>query len=228
MKTLQELDLDGYKAVRYVLENTYGSINQAMARLTLFTHPETVKQTSNKALFRVIRSFDNRGKSSEQDQLMYCDNTSPTLAFRWANGLGSSFGKQHLQFNHIYRLSKEPNYYTSLANLCVTPSYVAKLTDSEGLGVDALLRYRSWDQYGFVPEGLSIPTKPTGYDDLEWAPFLDPIPKVLEVIKKQMLRSPKSTPALSAAKYGWLGTGSTEDLNSLTITPKDVLSDMDS
>jgi len=228
MKTIQELDLDGYEAIKYVLERTYGSVSQAIAKLTLLSHPETVKQTDNKALFRVIRSFDQRGKHFEKEQLMYCDNTSPTLVFRWANWLPNSFGKRHFQFNHIYRLSKAANYYTSLANLCVTPSYIAKLTDSEGLGTAALLRYRSWEQYGFLPEGVATPVKPVDYDKLEWAPFLDPVPNVIKLIESQMLHSPKSTPARSAEKYGWLGTGSTKDMNRSVSVPPDVLSDMDS
>lgn len=50
------------------------------------------------------------------------------------------------QFNHAYADSADPESYSSFANLCVTLSFVAKLTDTDPWAI-ALLRFRSCDLY---------------------------------------------------------------------------------
>ncbi|GAB4041752.1 hypothetical protein [Spirosoma gilvum] len=225
MKTLEEFGYNGYQALKYVLEKTYGSVNQAVASLSLFTHPATVQQTNNQALFRIVRDPNRRGEVLETERLMLCDNSSPAMAFCWANKLKRNFGKgeSHLQFNHIYRLSRVPEYYTSLANICVTPTYIAKLTDSKGSEVEALLQYRSRVIYNFLPKGYPEPVKPIGYDDLQWVPFLQETSNVIEVISKQMHKSSKSRPAKSAELYGWLGTNPSQNIEELNIHAGDFL-----
>ena len=54
------------------------------------------------------------------------DNTSPTLAFKWAAQQGRG---PDIQFNHIYTGTNDPDLYTALWNICVTPAFLAKLTD---------------------------------------------------------------------------------------------------
>jgi len=56
VKTLQAFDYNGETALEDLLvKSEYGCIEQAVASLTLFTHPATVVQTKNAALFRIRR-----------------------------------------------------------------------------------------------------------------------------------------------------------------------------
>ena len=89
-KTLKDFGCDGELALEEVLlESEYGSIEQAIASLTLFTHPETVEQTDAEALFRIrrARAGETRGQIVQSERVVLCDNDSPTRAFLWANGM---------------------------------------------------------------------------------------------------------------------------------------------
>lgn len=199
--TLRDYGYDGYSALEPLLRREYGTTNQALASLTVFTHPYTVRAAGHKALFPIIRSNVLRRKRVEGKPYFACDNTSPQLAFCWANGWKTSWRSgRHLQFNHIYDLSNHADYYTSLCNICVTPAYVAKLTDGKGSPGKALLKYRAWDIYdAFLPESMPKPEKPVGYDELRWASFPDPISDLRKVIEREMSGTPKS----AALYFGW-------------------------
>ncbi len=62
-----------------------------------------------------------------------------------------------------------PDAYTALWNLCCTPAFLAKATDSDR-GLQAVLRYRSWELYGHRRVGTAEPVKPSGYETLTWHP----------------------------------------------------------
>jgi hypothetical protein len=63
--------------------------------------------------------------------------------------------RRALDSNHVYDDSRNPDTHTCLANLCVTPSFLAKLTDHDP-EIRDLLRYRVWDIYGW-----RRPTRPS-------------------------------------------------------------------
>jgi hypothetical protein len=76
--------LNGYAALEELIRaSAYKSIEQAVASLTLFSHPETVRQTGGKALFPTIHNAARRRQKAEVDGrlLAYDDNKSPTDAF---------------------------------------------------------------------------------------------------------------------------------------------------
>jgi len=161
MKTLSDFAYDGEAAVELLLNNSiYGNIEQAIASLAIFTHPTTVKQTANKALFRIRRykAGEKRKDIVISERVVLCDNSSPAHTFLWANNLRKKDLKE-VQYNHIYQKSSEPEYYTSLANICVTPAFLGKLTD-KNTKVKQLLKYRVWIEYGFLPSGEPTPQKP--------------------------------------------------------------------
>ncbi|OIN61208.1 hypothetical protein [Arsenicibacter rosenii] len=203
MKTLIDFNFNGYAVLQSILDQTHGGVAQAFAQFALFSHPDTVAQTNNKALFPIIRTRNNkdRGKVLIDEKLVLCDNTSCHHAFLWTHSLKSE-EIQDVQFNHVYSINK-PEYYTSLANICVTPAFLAKLTDGND-EIKALLRYRVWDIYGFVPEGFEIPPKPTQYDELKWAPFMPAVPDLKTTITER-LKNCKSNRTLTAVReFGWL------------------------
>lgn len=202
--------MDGYRLLEAVLQTSdFGSPEQAVASLTKFTHPDTVKQTQNLSVFRVIRckAASERGSFrnwADGVRVMLDDNTAPTDTFLWANNLSRSY--RDVQFNHIYpsiALTHDVcGGYTSLANLCVTPSFVAKLTDTNQ-AVCALLRYRVFELYGFSASA-DRPEKPHAYDLLRWADPLPIVPDVERRFRQAMQTKSKNRTVSSAREIGWL------------------------
>jgi hypothetical protein len=207
MKTLSDFAYDGEAAIELLLNNSiYGSVEQAIASLAIFTHPNTVKQTANKALFRIRRykAGEKRKEIVTSERVILCDNYSPTSAFLWANNLRKGDLKE-IQYNHIYQKSYEPEYYTSLANICVTPAFLGKLTD-KNTKVKELLKYRVWIEYGFLPAGEPTPQKPLNYDSLTWAKYLPECSDLKKCILEKIDRMPNSRITLSIQNFGWIFT----------------------
>jgi hypothetical protein len=201
--------IDGKEKLKRVLHDAgYDSLVAAVAKHALFLHPDTVKQTTNKNLFRVVRAESSRrGQIVRYDSgpgdVLLDDNNSPANVFRWAI---EDFSHDDVQFNHLYRDARTVEIYTSMANLCVTPAFLSKLTDTD-VDVVAMLRYRAYDIYGFVPPGSPKPDKPAGYEKLVWHPFPAALVSVEGTFRKQMATKPKDRTTISAAQVGWLYSG---------------------
>jgi hypothetical protein len=207
MKSLTDFEFDGEAAIENLLKNSeYGNIEQAIASLTIFTHPNTVKQTANKALFRIRRykAGEKRKDILDSERVVLCDNYSPAQVFLWANNLRKRDLKE-IQYNHVYPKSDDPEYYTSLANICVTPAFLGKLTD-KNTKVKQLLKYRVWIEYGFLPSGEPIPQKPSNYDSLTWEKYLPECSDLKKYIYEKIERMPKNRITLSIQKFGWIFT----------------------
>lgn len=215
MRTLKDFQFDGKAVLHSVLETSeYNSISQAIASLTLFSHPVTVAQTNYQNLFRVIRcsSMSQRGsyaELTENFQVMLDDNMAAIEAFIWSNEI---LRGKDCQFNHIWSDSKNVSLYTNLANICVSPSFLAKLTDTDKF-VCELLRFRSYELYnGFSPDGTKI-NKPEGYDNLVWAEPLPPIQDLESRLRNEMKRKRSNRTVRSAKEIGWLFSSFTPDSN---------------
>jgi hypothetical protein len=203
-KTLHNFELNGYTALEELIRaSAYKSVEQAVASLTLFSHPDTVRQTDGKALFPTIRNAARRRQKVEKDGrlLAYDDNKSPTDAFLWCNGIAKKL--KDVQFNHVYLNSQDADQYTSLANLCVTPAFLAKLTDTNERVLN-LLRYRVYALYRWVPVAHEPPSEPAGYAGLQWAPTLPAVSDVAGHVKAVMERRPLDRTVQVAREIGWL------------------------
>jgi hypothetical protein len=133
---------------------------------------------------------------------MACDNTGPKDAFRWA--IGSITGTD-IQVNHIYSLSSDVRHYTSLANICVTPAFLAKATDTSK-DVVSLLKYRVWDIYGYSPDGNAV-VRPEGYDNIKWRNFAEPeypVNLMEKNFRRIMKNKPKNRATIACREIGWL------------------------
>lgn len=207
MRELGFFEYDGLSALEAMVANSpYGSLHQAVASLTIFTHPLTVEGLGPANLFRTVRNAARRGEFVEAPDgpVMLDDNKSPTDAFMWANSW-TKRGRD-LQFNHVYQASGAVAHYTNLRNICVSPSFLAKLTDTYE-EVTELLRYRVYDLYGYTgPEDLA-PEIPTVYNQLVWAEPLPPVKNPSRVISARLKRRKKDRTAVSARKHGWAGSG---------------------
>jgi hypothetical protein len=204
LKSLQDYELNGYAPLEDLIRTSqYKSVEQVVASLTIFSHPDTVRQTECRALFKTIRHASRRRQLLEQDgrTLAYDDNKSPTDAFLWCNGLTKKLND--VQFNHVYLNSQDPDQYTCVANLCITPAFLAKLTDTHE-HVRMLLRYRVFELYGWAPAGQQSPAKPEGYSGLAWAPTLPAVSDVPEAVRAIMDRKPRDRTVHIARQIGWL------------------------
>lgn len=214
--------LDGLDALeRLVRKAGHSSVLAAVAANTLFLHPETVRQTDGQPLFWTIRDPVNRrsvGTLPDGRRVYLDDNQSPTLAFLWSAGRAKG---RDIQFNHVWSRSGDPLSYTALWNLCVTPSFLAKTTDgSNSLDVQAALRRRSHDLFGFKPADQPIPEPPPGYETLAWKlPPPPAVPDLGAVLRDRLATNQGSSPAASAREFGWLFGG----WNAQAISPSDAL-----
>ena len=203
-RTFAEFDFDGLASFQSMVANSqYVTIAQAIASLTSFSHPDTVRQTGGRAIFPSIRAPRRVGEIAEVGgrRVLLDDNKSATDAFLWANRI-SRRGRD-TQFNHIYAKSSDPDAYTALPNICMTPAFIAKSTDTND-EIKALIRFRSYDLYDWLPSDTERPLRPINYDNLEWAPPLEPVDDVRRAIEEAMRRKPKDRTVRSAMELGWL------------------------
>lgn len=203
LNTFADFHLDGLAALEAVIAaSPYGTIEQAVASLAIFSHPDTVRQTGCRPFVRTVRNAARRGQIEERDGVLvgFDDNKSPTDAFLWCNGLRRP---REAQFNHVYADSADPESYTSLAKLCVTPSFIAKLTDTDPR-IRALLRFRAFDLYGWTPAGCAIPEMPANFRRLTWASPLPPVADVEASCRMKMVRRPRDRTVQIIRRVGWV------------------------
>jgi hypothetical protein len=197
--------MDGRDAILTVLRRAgYDSTLHAVAAHALFLHPGTVAQTGGQPLFPVIRDPNRRGELTVigERKFYFDDNTSPTLSFLWSAGRRKGPDNQ---YNHVFGDPRNPDTYTALWNICVTPAFLAKTTDgSNHPEVRAALRFRVVDLYGFWPKGEVSPQKPDGYDTLTWADPPASIPDLEAELRLRMRANSRSQPARAARDVGWL------------------------
>jgi hypothetical protein len=183
----------------------YDTMEKAVAAHTLFLHPDTVAQTMGKALFPMVRGNARKGIHRLQmlpdGREVWMDNNIPVKRlFLWAAQRANG---PDIQCNHVWNTSNDPDGYTALWNLCVTPAFLAKATDSRG-PVKDLLQYRAYDLYEHLPVGYSKPERPAGYDSLEWLPFPDPVEDLQSHIRGHLAGRPATSPGNVARRLGWL------------------------
>lgn len=202
--TFADFGFDGVATFEAIVASSqYGTLAQAVASLTVFSHPDTVRQTRGKGVFPTVRGAHSIGQLREHESghVVMDDNKSPTDAFLWANRLGRR--GRDTQFNHVYPASADPDAYTALPNICMTPAFIAKLTDTSP-AIRDLLRYRSYDLYGWHPRGTEAPSKPDVYDELNWAQPLPPVIDVEAALRSAMATKPKDRTVRAALNQGWL------------------------
>ncbi|MEQ2010522.1 MAG: hypothetical protein ABMA26_27360 [Limisphaerales bacterium] len=214
MPTLADFDYDGKRALRELVEQSiYGSLEQVIASLTVFTHPNTVRLTAGDRVFPAVRFRAGRGekkggiKTDTNGVTVFLDdNQTPTNAFLWANRIRRN-PKTDLQINHVWNDSEDVSSYTALWNLCMTPSFLAKLTDTDQ-GIQRVLRHHATIIYGDlvpVPLRAQLP-RPDGYAELRWADYPAPYndcDELKQFMLARMRRAPRSRTTVCARDVGW-------------------------
>ena len=108
-----------------------------------------------------------------------------------------------MRFNHVWSRPSDPASYTALWNLRCTPAFLAKTSDSHR-GVVARLRYRSYDLYGVLPEGVGDPQRPEGYENLTWAAMPPPVDDLEAVFRARMRSAPLRRASVAARAIWWV------------------------
>lgn len=210
--TLAEQGCDGRAALALVLASSvYRTPAQAVASLTLFTHPDTVAQIpGGGALFPVVRDFERRRTLGEIPgrRVGFDDNEAAHAAFGWCNPGMPRW--RDIQLNHIWSRSSDADAFTAPANLCAAPSFLSKLTDHDP-GIAALLRRRAFDLYGWLPQGETEPPVPSDYDQLIWASPLAPVAGLESALRSRLASKPRSTACQTAREIGWAFSGGRPD-----------------
>lgn len=211
LRTFADFGFDGEQVLQQIISaSEYGDLLQLVASLTVFSHPITVGQTGNKNLFPVIRRkvFANVGRCFQSEGVMHDDNLTPINAFCWSN---STRRYHNSQYNHIWSDSQDAALYTSLANICVTPAFIAKLTDTND-SIKHALKFRSYELYKFWPSPEPI-EKPPGYNNAIWAEPLRPVTNLEETLRAKMKRLRSNRTLTCARTLGWLYSDFLPDAN---------------
>ena len=195
--------LDGTAALAAVIERAgWSTVAAAVAAHAVFLDPATVAQAGGRAIVPSVRNMGHRrqlGQLPDGRRVLFDDNASPTDAFLWA---ANRIKGPDVQFNHVWPGPSDPDAYTALWNLCCTPAFLAKATDSDP-GVQAVLRYRSWELYGCRPAGTPEPIRPRGYETLRWHPSPPPVVDLEAAFRKRMRAAPGRGLVLAARSIGW-------------------------
>lgn len=215
MKTLLDFKYDGALALEFVLAaSPYQGVDQAVASMAVFTNPDTVAQAGGGSLFRIIRGgMPQRGhivSYRDGGKVLLDDNTGPTDAFLWANRIKRG-SYSDVQFCHIWQASEDVTCYTNLANLCVLPAFLAKLSDTHPRIV-LMLKWRAEQLYGWRPAGMSAVPNDPSFAELDWAPPLEPTANLEPCLREEMATKAKSRTTISCRQIGWAFSGWSPDL----------------
>lgn len=192
--------MDGNKILTEILEKSeFCSKEQAVASLTYFSHPDTIRFLNNKNIFKIVRSPSKRGQIT--NEYMYDDNHCVHDIFCWTNRLDRKKFKD-VQYNHIYSAPKDIVKYTSLSNIVLTPAFLAKLTDTDKKIKD-LLKYRAFHIYNYNPDNLNF-VKPDNYDNLIWRDYLPKQENIIEVFENKLQTNKRNRAIISVRHFGWV------------------------
>lgn len=112
---------------------------------------------------------ENRGWNDDTKTLYLDDNSYPNTQMK--NALFKRFKRipQGYETCHIWEgTCYKTKYHTCFANLVLLPRAIASLSDHNDT-VKAILKYRAYQLFKFVPDGEKIPVKPQLYPkDEEW------------------------------------------------------------
>lgn len=115
-----------------------------------------------------------RGRAKEKgnvvDGIRIDDNTYANVAIKKA--ISGSIDFKNYMACHIWPgTTYDERYHTLLANLVLIPRILANLSDYFSAVID-VLKYRSYELYGWHPEGTAAPQRPSYYPQF-WRVFMD-------------------------------------------------------
>jgi len=172
----------GKHALKDVLIKSYGSVINAVASMTVFPPKSIVNSLGAHAVcnaVRISKQHSSLGKQcgekvpiAEGGEAMLDENCIPDGIFKFCfkPSVSRSIKRNnaYTQLNHIYQCAgRGPDYFANLANLCLTPNFIAKLTDEDET-IQKMLQYRAFQLYCFNPEGFDFSEQAEEFSSLSW------------------------------------------------------------
>lgn len=158
-------------------------------------HLRLVQDTDSAAMFpRVRRARIGQGEQRGQivDGIRLDDNSYANVAIKRAVGLGKS--AEGFEACHIWPLTcYDERYHTAPANIVLLPRAIAGLSDHDS-EIQKALQYRSFELYGWWPEGIDEPRQPEFYPEC----WREPLPDATPVAKGAPRGSRQTGPSLGA------------------------------
>jgi hypothetical protein len=164
-----------------------------VAETALWANPEVhrrlLKDNRSGAFYpNVRRAAKSKGekKGGRTGGIRLDDNTYANYAIKKAIGLHRSKNLIGFATCHIWpRTCYDEKYHTAMPNLVLLPAALASLTDHNS-EIQALLQYRSFELYKWVPEGELRPPKPKSYPTC-WRPPQEFTAKIDKAIRNRRL-----------------------------------------
>jgi hypothetical protein len=152
------------------LDDYAACLARMVAATSWFPHPDVVRSLGG-AVFPTLRSSARHPRLSIYKVAgkpvgMFDDNTTPAWALAWSHDLAGTRPKGWM-IAHVWARRDDIRSYTHLANLAMVREPFGCLTDKDG-PLTGFLRWHASETYGWIPAGESEPTKPNGYDGIEW------------------------------------------------------------
>jgi len=181
---------DGSLLLAEALKRHKINLNLLVAETALWANPAVYKQLlkDNKsgAWYPKCRRAKKGEKKGEVVRgIRLDDNTYANSAIRTAIGIPPKnnkligFATCHIWHGTCY----DEKYHTAIPNLVLLPAALASLTDHDDK-IKAILQYRTFELYKWVPDGKQRPRKPRHYPDCWKRPF-DFTAKIEKAIKNR-------------------------------------------
>ncbi|WP_060994175.1 hypothetical protein [uncultured Aliivibrio sp.] len=167
--------IEADKILNEVLISTGINLGHLIAATSLWSAPEVhdyLLACGDRGAWRpnVRRAKAGEKRRTVVDGILLDDNTLANKYLKTALGLPS---KNFIGFEvcHIWKSScYDPVYHTTIANLVLIPRALAALSD-HNCTISSILKYRSFELYGWFPECENQPIKPENYPDNWTEPF---------------------------------------------------------
>ena len=165
--------IEGHTPFLNILRSHYGEVDDqtVLRRAVLdncyFLDPSVVSQAENLPIFRARRKRGGETPETIVDGFHVSQNLPPDLAFFVATP--DTRDRSSVQLCHIYGgtgEARDPFYYTNLANLCLLPNFLVKLSDTNTY-IKNLLKGCSFALYNFAPQGEISPEYVDGIDPMQ-------------------------------------------------------------
>jgi hypothetical protein len=128
-------------------------------------HQRIVRDTGGVAMkptVRRARTSQGEKRGDVIDGIRMDDNTYANVALKRALGI-HRLQLEGFEVCHIWpRTCYDQRFHTAVANMVLLPRSLAALSDHDA-EIQASLQFRSYELYGWYPEGAPIPTKPPFY-----------------------------------------------------------------
>lgn len=174
--------IDGNTLLTKALDELRIDLSRLVARCSIWVHPEVFHRLNsfrpNAVWFPDCRRVRVGEKvKSKVDGVCLDDNSKANLAIKNAVFAGSKHDCKGMHACHVWPKScYNVRYHTSLANIVLLPAALAGFSDYDD-DIAEMLKSRSFQLFGWVPENEARPVRPASYpDELEWAP-LRPVEK---------------------------------------------------